>query len=257
MPDMPWADFRPELVALAEEAGAMAQACRASLSRDLKPDGSIVTNADRDVETFLRERLTALVPGSNVWGEEFGHAEEGPGGLWLVDPVDGTTNFAWGSPLWGVSIALMKGGEVVVGAVCLPDLSETYSAVQGGGTFMGDRRLPLIASGAVQAHEPVSYNESVARRYPRQRFPGKQRCNGAMVIDGCFVAAQRIRGLIGIREKLYDMAAVALMGLELGAALRFADGRPFVFAEHTADQPLGEAWIMFPAESGFVLDTAI
>ncbi|MCW5943792.1 MAG: hypothetical protein KIS66_16290 [Fimbriimonadaceae bacterium] len=254
---MAWADFRPDLIALVEEAGAMAQACRASLTRDLKPDGSIVTNADRDVETFLRERLTALVPGSSVWGEEFGHTEEGEGGLWLVDPVDGTTNFAWGSPLWGVSVALMKDGEVVLGAVRLPDLAESYSAVRGGGAFVANRRLSAIEPGPVRDHEPVSYNDSVVRRHPKQRFPGKQRCNGAMVIDGCFVAAQRIRGLIGIREKLYDMAAVALMGLELGAALRFADGRPFVFADHTADRPLGEAWIMFPAESGFVLDTAI
>lgn len=254
---MAWKDFRPELVALAEEAGTIARTCRDWLVRELKPDGSIVTNADRDVETFLRERLTALVPGSNVWGEEFGHAEEGPGGLWLVDPVDGTTNFAWGSPLWGVSVALMKGGEVVVGAVCLPDLNETYSAARGAGAFLGDRSLPPIPPGPVQAHEPISCNESVARRYLRQRFPGKQRCNGAMVIDGCFVAAQRIRGLIGAREKLYDMAAVALMGLELGAALRFADGRPFVFAEHTNDRPIGDAWILFPAESGFVLDTAV
>jgi len=111
------AQLLPKLGDIVSEAGRIAQQARTEPKREIKPDGSIVTNGDRLVEQFLRAELTHLVPGSKVWGEEFGHSAEGEGGLWLVDPVDGTTNYAYGSPLWGVSVALLRGSSLKLGAV--------------------------------------------------------------------------------------------------------------------------------------------
>ncbi|MBW7927898.1 MAG: hypothetical protein H3C58_07390 [Fimbriimonadaceae bacterium] len=145
---------REALADLAREAGRLAQSARRSLVREIKPDGSVVTNADREVEVFLRERLAQLQPGSAVWGEEFGFAEDGPGGVWLVDPVDGTTNFSLGSPLWGVSIAFYHAGEVLAGAVALPDLGETYSCIAGGGVDLDGRTLLPLASGPIDSGSP-------------------------------------------------------------------------------------------------------
>src|SRR5476651_1395210 len=111
-----------EIASIARRAGEIALESRKTLVRELKPDGSIVTNGDRSVETFLRPALTDAVANSTVWGEEFGFEEEGPGGWWLVDPVDGTTNYAFGGPYWGVSIGLVIKDRLQLGVIVLPDL---------------------------------------------------------------------------------------------------------------------------------------
>lgn len=251
-------ELRIALARLTEEAGRLAQRLRReNLIVETKPDGSIVTNADREVETFFRKRLPDLIADATVWGEEFGFTPEGPGGLWLIDPIDGTTNFSRGSMLWGVSVALYQSGEVRLSAVALPDLNELYSAELGTGAYLGDLRLPYAAPGPVTPQDPVSYCESLVRRYPKQVWPGKQRCAGACVADGCFAAAGRVRGLIGIGELAYDMAGIALLGTEAGLGLRYADGRPFAWAPLINPDRKLEPWLLFPRESGFVMDTAV
>ncbi|MEQ1932834.1 MAG: inositol monophosphatase family protein, partial [Fimbriimonadaceae bacterium] len=137
---------------LAREAGHIAASARANLKREIKPDGSVVTNADREVELFLREALVKLVPNTTVWGEEFGHAEPGSAGLWLVDPVDGTTNFATGSPQWGVSIALAVGDEIRLGAVALPDYGEVWIGGIGRGVSVNGKKLAAIEGGPIARH---------------------------------------------------------------------------------------------------------
>jgi len=239
---------------LTEESGRLAQRTRGeSLVRELKSDVSIVTNADRAVETFLREELPRLVPGSAVWGEEFGFEEEGAGGLWVVDPVDGTSNFAFGSPLWGVSIGLVSGDDILLGAIALPDLGEVYVAEKGQGALVNGEALSPIPPGAVRPEELVSHCDGLIRRFPTARIPGKMRCAGAFVIDGTFTARQRYRGLIGHKEKLYDIAASVLIGQELGADIRYADGEPMRISEIAKDEQITRPWLMFPRDSGFFL----
>ena len=234
-------------------AGKIALEARETLVQDRKPDGSVVTNGDRLVETFLREALTLAAPGSTVWGEEFGHAEEGDGGLWVVDPIDGTSNYAYGSPLWGISIALIVGQKIVAGAVNLPDLGELYLCELGGGVSVNGEPLEAIPPGPVLPFELVGYSDYVVRARPRESLPGKMRCAGAFVVDGTFVLRQRLRGLIGLSEKLYDMAACVLMAEELGADVRYADGRPLNMATLKKDRKIAQPWIIFPRDSGVVL----
>jgi len=241
----------PELERIALEAGRIAQANRPQGDFKLKPDGSIVTAGDLAVETYLREVLPPLVPGSMVWGEEFGFSEPGPGGLWALDPIDGTSNFAFGSPLWGVSIALIQGGLVTLAAINLADLGELYLAARGGGATMNGKPLPPIPHGPVMAHQLVSYNEHAVNALPGVKIPGKMRMAGAVVVDMAFTACQRYRGLIGVREKLYDIAAGLLVLEELGADIRVANGDPLVVADVIRDVKIGKPWIVFPAESGF------
>jgi fructose-1,6-bisphosphatase/inositol monophosphatase family enzyme len=252
--DVPDTAFLTELGALAFQAGQIAQTARFELERELKPDGSIVTNGDRTVEEFLRPKLVDLQPGSTVWGEEFGFSEEGEGGLWVVDPIDGTSNYAYGSPLWGVSVGLLQGEEILAGAIMLPDLEELYLALPGAGASLNGRRLEPLPPGRVQKQELVSYSDTLLRTFPGRRWPGKMRCSGAFVVDACFAFRQRFRGMIGIREKLYDMAPAVLMGRELGADVRYADGRPLLIEALKADEKIEHPWIIFPAESGFLLE---
>jgi myo-inositol-1(or 4)-monophosphatase len=241
----------PDLASIAEEAGEIASNARGRLEAQIKPDGSILTNADQESERFLREKLAKLVPGAAVWGEEYGFSEQVPEGLWLVDPIDGTSNFRFGSPLWGVSIALLVNDTLEMGVVALPDLCETYLAGRGQGVTLNGKSLAAIPAGRIQPYELVSYNDHVSCF---GSLPGKMRHAGAAVIDGCFVACQRYRGLIGIRERLYDIAACVLMALELGADVRYADGSPFDLGELKHNVKVGKPWIMFPPDSGFYLN---
>ena len=255
-----YAALLPRLSEIARKAGAIALEARNTPERSLKSDGSILTNGDRQVEEFLRKELVALVPGSTVWGEEFGFSEEGEGGLWLVDPVDGTSNYSFGSPLWGVSIGLLRGANLELGSVILPDLGEHYLSARGHGVTMNGEALPSIPTGQIKPFELVSFGDRVLRTYgcgeesAQSPLPGKMRHAGAFVIDGCFVATQRYRGLIGIRERLYDIAACVLFAQELGADVRYADGSPFDLTELKQNKKIDRAWIVFPAESGFLLD---
>lgn len=252
---MPISNLLADLAALTERCGVLAQQIRgAAIARELKGDGSIVTAADREVERLLREELPKLVPGTTVWGEEYGFEDEGDGGLWVVDPVDGTSNFSFGNPLWGVSVALVKGDEILVGAVNLPDLRETYIAEQGCGTYRNGEPLAPIPPGPIRPEELVSFSDGFLRKITPTILPGKMRLAGAFVVDGTFTASQRYRGLLGYKESLYDIGACVLFNRELGADVRYADGSPFDIEALKKPESIGRPWLIFPADSGFYLE---
>lgn len=238
---------------IAAEAGALAQKERERLVRELKPDGSIVTNGDKAVELWLRKELTAFVPDTTVWGEEFGFEDAGPGGRWLVDPVDGTSNYAYGSPLWGVSIAYERDGDLRFGAVALPDLDEVFLAEAGEGAYLNGERLAPIEPGPIHPHELTSYNDWIARAL--SDVPGKQRLSGAFVIDGTFAVRGRYRALVAMRERLYDVAACVLLAREVGMDVRYIDGTPFTERDLLVNDKIGRPWGILPRDSGYFSPT--
>lgn len=235
-----------------DRASQVAAASREKLEVELKKDGSIVTNADRAVEEFFREELPKRWPGTTFWGEEYGREEPSAEGIWLIDPIDGTSNFSYGSPLWGISVALAIGDQLRLGAVWLPDLHESYLA-EIGGAWVNGQPLAPIPPGPVDAHHLVSYHDGIYRRYAGQKFPGKMRCAGAFVIDGAFTARQRYRGLIGRGEFLYDAAGSILINQEIGADIRWANGEPLNYADLIAGRSFDKAWLIFPRDSEFFL----
>lgn len=244
--------LRRDLEKIVVEAGKLAQECRVTdFKVESKPDGSVVTNGDRAVETFLRQELTELVPGTTVWGEEFGWSEPGPNGIWLVDPIDGTTNYSLGSPLWGISVALSVNGKLVLGAVALPDLNEVLMGAAGHGVTLNGAAVKALCPGRITDRDLLGYCETVVQHSNGIRWPGRQRCAGAFVIEGCFVATGRYRGLVGMREKLYDVAGSVLIAEELGAEVRYASGEPFEIEPLLADRKINKLWVIFPRDSGF------
>ncbi|MDK3155844.1 inositol monophosphatase family protein [Kamptonema cortianum] len=215
------------------EAGEIALNERLKLRPEIKPDGSIVTNADLAVEAFLRSELLALTPGAGFWGEEMGYTAPTEEGFWAVDPVDGTTNFSYGQPIWGITAGYIKNEEIVVGVIVLPDLDEVYVAELGQGGYANGRRIPQIPRGDILQSHLVAHGDS------RQRFvgkvPGKSRHIGAFVAEASFVATQRCRAMITGRIQMYDAAAGLLLCRECDAEVRMVSGADFRVKDWLAD----------------------
>lgn len=235
---------RPSFQSIVIEAASIAQSARDSIRIESKEDGSVVTNGDREVETFLRQALPDLEPGAAFWGEEFGHEPANENGMWLIDPIDGTTNYSMGSPLWGVCIGFYKAGKIQYGAVSLPDLNELYLGGRGLGVTCNDIPMPIIEPGEINRSQPIGYCEGIARMH--LELPGRQRCSGAFIVDGCFVLQQRLRGLVGYREHLYDVSPVLVFAEELGLETRFGDGSPLDVNDFLVPKPFGRPWVIFP-----------
>lgn len=247
-------DILIQLGDIATLAGEMAVDTRKALKTQQKEDGSLVTQADQNVERLLRETLPRLVPGTRVWGEEEGFEEPGDGGLWIVDPIDGTTNYVFGSPFWGVSIGLFQNGRIELGAIALPDLQRTYLAQRNQGAWRNGIPIQPIAPGRIREFDPISYSDTVLRQYSRDRLPGKMRYMGAWVMEAALVFDQAYRGAIAYKGNLYDIAASVCIGREIGLDIRYADGTSFEEAEILGASGLGKPVLFFPAESGFKLD---
>lgn len=120
----------------------------ADLVVDTKPDLTPVSEADRDVERALRERLAAIRPGDAIVGEEYGadEAEPGTARRWIVDPIDGTKGYVRGMPVWATLLALEDEGEITVGVASAPALGRRWWAARGHGAYTsGDDTDPARA----------------------------------------------------------------------------------------------------------------
>jgi histidinol-phosphatase len=120
---------------------------RVGIAVETKADGSPVTRADREAERAARDWLARHFPGDAVVGEEFGGGPHGAARCWFIDPVDGTTSFIRGVPLWGTMIGVMEGDAVVAGAVDFPALGEGIVAASGAGCWWNGTRCRASAVG--------------------------------------------------------------------------------------------------------------
>lgn len=253
---MQWKEILPDVIELARASGDLALAIRADLQTTQKPDGSLVTIADQQIESMLRSSLTALVPGTTVWGEEEGFDTVGSSGIWLVDPIDGTSNFVFGGPLWGVSIALLVGEEMVLGVIYLPDMDRMYAAALGHGATCNGKPLPPIRKGQIDPTELVSYSDHSLLCYG-DALPGKMRYLGAWVAESTWFVEGWCRGVISWRTSLYDIAASIVIAKEVGAEVRYADPKlPLVFSDLLGVARMENPIVLLPPGSAFTLTTA-
>lgn len=131
-------------VDLAREAGEITQRYfKRTVQVERKSDNSFVTQADREVEQLLREKIIGAFPNDSVLGEEFGSHEGISGRRWIVDPIDGTFSFVHSVPLYGVLIGLEIDSEAVLGVVNLPALDEIVYAARGLGCYWNGERAEV------------------------------------------------------------------------------------------------------------------
>ena len=238
---------------LTRQAATIAVAARENLNVRVKSDGSLVTDGDKRVEEWLLPRLVALTPGAGMWGEEGTYAPVTESGFWVLDPIDGTSNYCYGQPLWGVTAAFMRHGKLVAGTIVMPELNIAMLAVQGGGVFVNGRELPPIPAGGISPVQLVGHGST--NHISRYADIGKARHLGAFVVEGFYVAAQMMRAMTTNRVKLYDAAAGILAVRELGGLVCHLDGSEFFESKWTEDVRCSPLFIG-PIGSNFPFDRA-
>ncbi len=215
-------------VAAAEAAG---EVLRNGFGRqhqiEYKGEADLVTEADEEAERKIKEVLGEAFPDHGVLTEESGQTEGHSDARWIVDPLDGTTNYAHGVPFFSTSIALERAGEVVVGVVHDPIANETYAAERGGGATLNGE--PVGVSGTDEPARAL-LGTSFADR-PEELEMGLElfgrlaglargmRRLGSGALDLCYVAAGRLDGCYEQGFSVWDVAAGTLIVEEAGGKI--------------------------------------
>jgi myo-inositol-1(or 4)-monophosphatase len=202
---------------------------------ELKGEIDLVTEVDRACELAIVETIRARFPGHDIVTEETDLARTGSHHVWYVDPLDGTTNFAHSYPMFCVSVALVRDGEIVAGVVLDPLRDELFAAEKGGGAHLNGR--PLRVSSASRLIEsllitgfPYDLHDKLEERLrPFNKVMGRARAirrDGAAALDLCYVAAGRADGFWEAILKPWDMHAGRLVLAEAGGRATRLDGGP-------------------------------
>jgi myo-inositol-1(or 4)-monophosphatase len=226
--------FRELALASVRAASAVVVAAdTAARAPETKAFGDYVTAVDRDAEQAAIAVLRRGAPEIPVLAEESGGSIADR--VWVIDPVDGTTNLVRGFPVVGVSVALVEEGRPVVGAVAAPHLREEWSASEGQGAWDGTgRRLrvaTLSGSGVAATGFPFRRKENLGRYLPAfeaalRRFEDLRRA-GAATLDLAYAAAGTWDGFFELGLALWDIAAGSLLVREAGGVVTDWAGDPF------------------------------
>ncbi len=229
-----------DTVRVAHEAGALLLN-KLGRVRHVEHKGvmDLVTEADTESERLLVRRLTELVPTASILAEEEDRIHRDGPLCWIVDPLDGTTNFAHGYPVFSVSIALERDGERVAGVVHDPTRGETFAARRAGGAHRNGARLAVSATGDLGEALLVTGFPYDVRSAPRdnlrqfasflKRSQGVRR-GGSAALDLAYVAAGRFDGYWEEKLKPWDVAAGALLVEEAGGRVTGYRGERFRMA---------------------------
>lgn len=190
-----------------------------------KGPGDFVSNADLKSEKTIRAALEKARPKYGFLMEESGISKgEDAEYKWIVDPLDGTTNFLRGIPHWAITIALEKGGEIVAGLIYDPVKDEMFTAEKGTGAFINNRRLRVSPRSAlpesILSVDSVQYQPSLAKFITEHAT----RCLGSAALDLAYIAAARFDGGIQLGMKPWDVGAGALIVKEAGGKVTDAEG---------------------------------
>ena len=204
--------------------------------KDSRPGAiDIVTDADRASEDLIMEGIHREFPDHDILTEETSTELKGSRWLWIVDPLDGTVNFAHGYPMFSVSIALMDSQTLVAGMVYDPLKKETFYAIRDGGAFLNGH--PVRVSGAARLQESIvstgfpydkAYSpENNIAEFSRVllRVQGVRR-GGSAALDLSYVSCGRLDGFWELKLKPWDMAAGMLLVEEAGGRVSDGSGNP-------------------------------
>lgn len=221
------------LESLLEGAGRLATSFPSRMSTEVKDadPNQVVTQADRAIGSHIVSRIRAEHPDDNVIDEELGVVRGTSAVTWIIDPVDGTANFAAGSPLFGVMVGVLEHGEAVAGGVALPAFSETYVAEAGQGAYLDGTRLRAEPDGGL-AQQLVAYGMDI---HPAEVALDCQllssvatRCRGIRMSNSVFDCMMVAKGVYGAfmhrHNRIWDCVAAQVVVQEAGGTFSGMDG---------------------------------
>lgn len=221
---------------IAREAGALlAERFEQPHEITYKRRYDLLTEADRRSEALIVERLRSHFPTHAIVSEEGGGQETDSDYCWYVDPLDGTTNFAHGFPVFCVTLGLAYRAEVVAGAVYDPTREELYAAERGSGAYLNSQRLHVSKNASLSeclvgtGFPPFAANHdlNIEFFFRFTEFSHGVRRAGSAALDLCSVAAGRFDGFWELKLNPWDKAAGSLLVAEAGGRVSDIMGRPF------------------------------
>lgn len=224
---------------LAHDAGKMAlKYQQKGFNVEIK-DGNpnnLVTDVDKSVDEFIVKTIRSNFPDHSILSEESGTID-GPGEYkWIIDPIDGTTNFAHGIPIFAISIAITFKGKPIIGVVEVPGLKESYWAQEGRGAYVGmkpiqvskvhDYKRALLGTGFPYDREGPRYKKTLDLFDHFYRESMGMRRSGSAALDLCFLACGRYDAFFEYDLKPWDIAAGKIIVEEAGGMVTNMDGTP-------------------------------
>lgn len=188
-----------------------------NIAADLKSDGTLITTCDRWSDEAIASGLGLIAPGEGVLSEEGSKSVPTTQAYWVVDPLDGTTNFAAGIPYWAISVARWVDGVPSEVFLDVPSLRQRIVAIRGKGAWRNGKLLTAETRTASESAcvSLCSRSIRVLQRRPDRRFPGKIRLLGVASLNLLSVAMGQTAGALEATPKIWDLAAVWLVLSEL------------------------------------------
>lgn len=207
------------------EAGRIALDYRFQADVRFKDDGTPTTSADREIESYLLDRIGQRYPHHQILGEE-GDPRQGEGDfIWAIDPIDGSRAFASGLPVWGISVGVLWHGEAHAGVFFMPALGEMYWGSSEGAFCNGKPMLQPRGMGFENSLAFMAVPSNVHRLY-EVNFP-RIRSLGSTAAHLVYVARGAAIGALTRRVKIWDIAGVLPILEQTGCTLIYLSGKPF------------------------------
>ncbi|MFZ2101159.1 MAG: inositol monophosphatase family protein [Oricola sp.] len=229
--------FAIDLAQRAAELGQRHFRSLDTLTIENKGHQDLVSNADREVETFIRGELAKAFPQDGIVGEEHARVSGSTGHVWVIDPIDGTANFVRGIPAWCVVLACAFNGATEVGVICEPSSGETFWAERGHGAFVNGKPIRAsqtrsLTEGSVATGYAARQDASAIIRLITDLLAGGgmffRNASGALML--AYVAAGRLLGYVEEHMYSWDCIAGLLMIEEAGGTIMPTD--PATVVEH-------------------------
>lgn len=198
------------------------------LSRDFAvyakgSEGDLVTDADYLVERFLIEKIHAEYPDFAIISEEFNPDTKLSDNCFIIDPIDGTKNFANGLPLWGVQVACRKNGETIASVIDLPALKEFYFADKSG-VYLNGEKISVREVSILNAFYAVIGGDVIEAATRMQKYGSTHRVFGAASVAFAFLATGRMHGVSFRAENPWDYEPGLFLAKQAGAAVKSEPG---------------------------------
>jgi len=228
--------FRDLAVRVARKAGQVLQKRLGRIKRiEYKGAVNLVTEMDFLAEKIIVSEIRRQYPDHGFLAEEKARKQTASPYRWIIDPLDGTTNYAHGFPVYCVSIALEKEGDMILGAVYDPSRDELFAAQKGKGARLNGRKIAVsstsrLSRSLLATGFPYDLRESPVNNFDHFRnfafrTHAVRRC-GSAALDLCYVAAGRFEGFWEMKLGPWDLAAGSLMVTEAGGRVTDFEGRP-------------------------------